>query len=245
MEDKILKHEMSDLELVRRSMQMAQRSNHALSPPGMSLENTELRKKNAEEQEKACTKREMDAFEKGYQMLYQLVSEQSLDGIYSKSEEIAPIPLEKFQIKQEILDSIKQLIAGHKSEAGLFQKCGFSNQILLVFYEFGMRLYEEAFYEKSILALTFLTTVHPSIPSFWLSLGLSYEKNLNFTEALKAYEKAIEIDPSVFSPYFGLIRCGEEIKDFSKAIEVLESHKNIESIKENVEIGLIYIREKK
>lgn len=243
MEDRISKREMSDLELVQQSMKRAQTG--ALAPPEMLMESSESPENKEQELEKACTKQKIDAFEKGYQHLYEQISEKSFEGIYSKIEAVEPIPLEKFQIKPEIMDSLRKSIAKHDSDSSLYKKCNYSNDILLVLYEFGTKFYEESLYEKSIHSFTFLTTIHPTIEAFWVSLGLSYEKNLNYPEALKAYEKAIEVDPTIFTPFFGLIRCGEELKDFSKAIEVLENHKNNESTKENVELGLAYIKDKK
>jgi len=80
-----------------------------------------------------------------------------------------------------------------------------------------------------------------------LSLGEKYLSELNYEQAIAAYELAIEIDPKSADAYLGLAEVYEEMGEFDKAIEVLEEAKAVvgEEELERVEAKLKEIEEKK
>ena len=136
------------------------------------------------------------------------------------------------------------IIEGAISEDAIGDICGFSTDVQLLFYEKGISFYEQALYEKSIDIFVFLTLVNPHVQSFWIGLALSYEKNLNFNQAIECLEAAIECEPNDFNPYYGLLRCSEAIKDFSKLEELLDAAKDNEAIKGEAADLLEYLKDK-
>lgn len=117
--------------------------------------------------------------------------------------------------------------------------------MLLAFYELGTKLFAEAKYGDATVAFIFLTTIDSKIQSFWLGFALCYERNLDFIKALEAYEHAIPLEPSSFTPFYGIIRCSESIKDLSKVEELLDKHKDNAEIEDQIAEALLYIKSKK
>jgi len=179
-------------------------------------------------------------FEKGYNILIREIDKINKIGVNSIEYTDS---FEKFKINSELMKLLKHHIALNKSnQEPLYLICGYSEEIILEFYERAVTLCEEARYEDCINAFIFLTTLHPTIPSFWSGLGLAYEKNLDSTKAMESFEKAINADLSNFSAFYGLIRICESINNLSRAKELLENQINNESIKEDVENALYYIK---
>lgn len=164
---------------------------------------------------------ETNRFEAGYYAIYNEIIKNSVNNFYFDEEISSRLAVEEFQVDPKMLE----------------QREHFSEDVMLAFYQMGVRLYQNAQYEEGINAFIFLTHLSPEIQSFWTALGLCYEKNLEFVEAINCYEKAIHTDPTDFSPFYSLIRCSMEIKDYSKAKELL----HLSDLPE-VETALNYIK---
>ncbi len=67
-----------------------------------------------------------------------------------------------------------------------------------------------------------------------LDLGRKYVSELDYENAIIAYEKALEIDPYCFEAYFGLSEGYLALGQQDKAIEIMEQAKNM--LPENVEV---------
>ncbi len=244
MESNLQKDSMENRELVRRSMMIAQGV-----PMSMLIADAGL-KEEKEEVEKKLVQKNIDllvlSFEKGYKILIAEIKNKVQDDQYTVSADLEPILVEEFQIDDETMNLLKEEISeGENPPPPLFELCDFSEDILIIFYDLGVKLYEEARYADSIDAFIFLTRLYPTMQSFWTGLGLCYEKNLEFDKAIDSFEQAIKVEPSNFSPVYGLIRCCESIKDFSKLTRILEEQKENEVIKSDVEEVLAYIKDKK
>ncbi len=186
------------------------------------------------------------SFEQGYQSLIAKIEGDAIEGTFSRDANINPIPIENFRINPNKWQPLKKILKGGASSKEIVNIiCDFSPDVLLLFYEIGIFFYEEALYEKSINAFIFLTTINPRVQSFWIGLGLAHEKNLNFEKAIESFETAFNSDPKDFSPYYGLMRCCETIKDFKKIEDLLNAAIDNQAIKEQVTDALEYIKSKK
>ncbi|MBS0654494.1 MAG: hypothetical protein JSR46_01845 [Verrucomicrobia bacterium] len=184
------------------------------------------------------------AFEKGYTCLIEEIKDKAVDGYYSCDADIKPLPIADFQILPEKMQEIKECI-----EEGLSERinpiCSFSADVQLIFYETATHFLEQADFKKSLDAFSFLTMMNPQVQAFWIGLALVYEKNQNIDKAFEHFELAIQSDPSNFTPYYGITRCCETIKDFRKIDQLLEQAKENESIKEEVSELVEYIKLKR
>jgi tetratricopeptide (TPR) repeat protein len=207
--------------------------------------NAEVKKKVEKDHVDEAREKDAKQFEHGYQLLIEEIKKNAIEGFCSKDENNKPIPVEGFEIAKDNMKAIKKMITeGAISEDAINNICGFSTDVQLLFYEKGISFYDQALYEKSIDSFVFLTLVNPHVQSFWIGLALSYEKNLNFNQAIEGLEAATECDPNDFNPYYGLLRCCEAIKDFSKLKELLETAKDNDAIKAPAADLLEYLQSK-
>jgi len=230
-----------DLDLVKKAML----ASHC-SSMGMHLIGCETQAQASKEKAKSTAAATYISFEKGYNALWKMVEANAESGIYSKSEEIPPTKLSEFAISAEKMSELRELIYSDQTDdSPLYEECDYTVGVLLAFYELSTKLFDDARYDEATAAFIFLTTVDKNIHSFWLGLALCYEKNLDFMKALEVYELAIHLEPSNFTPFYGILRCSESIKDFSKALELLEKYKDNEEIKQEIDESLLYIKSKK
>jgi tetratricopeptide (TPR) repeat protein len=225
-----------DLELVRQSLL---RSKFQTSD-ALQINSLERHKKEEETHKKEIAQSQVKLFENGYQALLEEITTHSTEGYYAKNPEIKPLPVNDFQVASEIMEESKS-----KINSGKDVSIDFPIDVQMVFYEISMNFYDESLYEKAISAFTFLTIINPDIQAFWVGLALSYERNLNISKAIESFETAIKSEPEDFSTFYGLLRCCEAAKDFSKIESLLEAAKANEATKEQAIEVLEYLKSKK
>lgn len=118
---------------------------------------------------------------------------------------------------------------------------GCSEQSLLGFYLIAKKLYDDKLLDETVHAFILLTHIASEVSPFWLGLGLAYEAKQDWIEASSALQKAIEVNPTDFSPFRVLIRMASETHDFEPVKQLLESRKETPEIKEEVETALQYL----
>ena len=226
-----------DLDLVKMTI-LQSRSR----PMDLQMTNPEVRKKIEKDQGGEAGEKLAKQFERGYLALMEEIKKNAVDGFYSREDGIKPISIEDFELPSHNMNAIKTIInEGDIRDSAIDSLSNFSPDVQLLFYERGLYFYDQALYEKSIDIFVFLTMINPSVQSFWIGLALSYEKNLNYNQAIECLEGAIHCDPNDFNPFYGLIRCSEAIKDYSKLEELLSSAKDNEAVKEQVADVLEYL----
>lgn len=220
--------------------------NRSHLPINLQISNPDMKKKIEKDLNKEASITLFKQFEHGYQSLIEEITKNAVNGVYSRDTHIEPIPVEDFQIPSDTLQAIKKVITDKtNSEHTIDDLCHFDSDVQLLFYDIGVHFYEKALYEKSIDAFVFLTTIYPNVQPFWAGLALAHEKNLNLNKAIESFEAAIKSNPSEFSPFYGLLRCCEVVKDYSKVEELLEVVKDEEATKEEAAEVSRYIKSKK
>ncbi len=76
-----------------------------------------------------------------------------------------------------------------------------------------------------LLVLLSACSSTPAQITKYMDLGEKYLVEMNYEEALVAYEKVIELDPKNFDAYEGIARAYEGLNDFAKAAETLKKGK--------------------
>lgn len=221
---------------------------HAMANPHMQndLINVEEKEKIEHEGEQHVIDEAMQKFEMGYHTLIKEIESRSREGTYTDEEEVKPLPIESFKINPEIFKSIKSSITSNISQKKpYYLDIGYSSDVLFDLYGVAVKLAEETKYDDSINAFQFLTMIDPYIQSFWVGLAIGYEKSLNYTKAIDLYEEALNADPNSFFPFYGLIRCSEELKDFTRCSQLLEKQKENKSLINEIEEAELYIQSKK
>ena len=61
--------------------------------------------------------------------------------------------------------------------------------------EFGIKVAQSGLWKEATYRWQKAVEIDPTYPSAWNNLAIAYEHQGNFTEAQKAYEKAIQLDP--------------------------------------------------
>ena len=61
--------------------------------------------------------------------------------------------------------------------------------------EFGIKVAQNGLWKEATYRWLKATEIDPSYPAAWNNLAIAYEQQGNFTEAQKAYEKAVQLDP--------------------------------------------------
>lgn len=217
-----------DLDIVKNAI-LQSRSR----PLDQQIVNAEVKRKVEKDHNNEVRETFAKQFERGYQTLIEEIKANAVDGFYSMDDENKPIPVNAFEINTDKMKAIKKTIV-EGSGISIDDICGFSPDVQLLFYDRGIYFYDQALYDKSIDIFAFLTVLNPSVQSFWIGLALNYEKSLNYNQAIQCLEAAIKCEPGDFNPYYGLLRCSEAIKDYSKLEELLESAKDNEAIKDEV-----------
>lgn len=92
---------------------------------------------------------------------------------------------------------------------------------LATMYENASALVPEA-REWALKSLQQARDLEPTNPSFWWRLGNNYGATAKWEDAIKNYEKAIELKADYFGAYVGLSNAYEQTQKNDKAIEVYE-----------------------
>jgi hypothetical protein len=229
----------SDLEYIRRNMQQLNLGNH-------SLEVSAVREEKIRDHQEELIKRQNERSNAGYMILLTEAFRRAKEGLIALHDDLEQEPIEKFIISpsaQETLKSSEKLQNFFDKGGKLQQLYGYSDNVMLTFYEIAKGLLIEKRGKDALHAFTFLCDLNPQICSFWIGLGLSFEAEQNWPETIEAYEMAIYTDPLNFDPYLGLLHCCQELKDYSRIKEVLPIAAEEESLKEQVQEAFAYIAE--
>lgn len=99
---------------------------------------------------------------------------------------------------------------------------GFADDILLDMYEVAFGLFEQKRYSECIDAFIFLTTINPSVSSFWLGLGSALQMEQRLDEAMAAYKVAISKDPERLDGYLYAARCCMQMKEYEEGQKICD-----------------------
>ena len=134
--------------------------------------------------------------------------------------------LEDFIIDEEAIARIsdEEVLLNHLEEGKPLQELfGFTNEVTAEFYEAAKNILEQKRFEDAINAFVFLTTINPYMSDFWVGLGMAHQQNNQHDEALFSYSVAFNLDGRQIFPYVLAAQCCMEVKDFERALEVVDS----------------------
>lgn len=236
MDNKTNVNSVNDIELIRRGMNPLTAGNLALQTQNevqksLDLENQATIQKNS--------------FEKSYNFCLAEIKTRALNGyVVTEGEDIPPIALKQFEIDEDIRSFL------HSSEfwesyidnpVKIQFLTDYTDDMLLSLYHLATIHFENKQYSDCIKIYTFLCLMNPDIASFWIGMALSYEANDEIAAAMEAFEKAINAEPLKFTPYIGLIRCSEKLKNFENVKMHLTKAIEIREIEENAKGALEYV----
>lgn len=89
-------------------------------------------------------------------------------------------------------------------------------------FEVGVKAHEDRCYDKAIDTFTFLTSVRPSVPNFWIGLGRSLHGIGRYSEAVQAYKLGICLGAASIEPYVYVTQCLVELDAIEEAEYILE-----------------------
>jgi tetratricopeptide (TPR) repeat protein len=134
--------------------------------------------------------------------------------------------MDQFLISDEAIQKMndEEMLNRALEEGKTFQELfGFSDAIVVEFYEAAKNVLEQNRFEDAVSAFLFLTGLNPNVADFWMGMGMAQQKNNEFDAALNSYTIAIELEGNKIFPYILTAQCCMEIKNFQKALEVIES----------------------
>lgn len=99
---------------------------------------------------------------------------------------------------------------------------GISNETLIEIYEIYLQCFKNKEIENSKDLIQLLLIFAPTIPAFWNALGVCFQNEGNFDQALNHYLIAEEINPSLVETHFYLARCYINQKNHPLAKEQVE-----------------------
>lgn len=94
---------------------------------------------------------------------------------------------------------------------------GISNESLIHFYNLAIELFNKKEFEKAIAILVFLEVLTPNISSFWLAHGICLQSMQHYSEGIKLFEAAKQLDANDPSPSFHTIECHLALHEKDKA----------------------------
>jgi tetratricopeptide (TPR) repeat protein len=177
---------------------------------------------------------ESERFNLGYRALAVKINEGARNGVFSASYELASLPVYQF-IRKDFPDL---------KEPMLQIQLGYSDEVLLHFYALATQFLEEKMQEEALNSFTFLTMLNPYISSFWIGLGQAYESKQQYEQAIEAYAKAVEMEPADFTPFVGMVHCGQESRNFARVKELLEANRESPDVQKEVLEALAYVKSK-
>lgn len=147
--------------------------------------------------------------------------------------------LKKYLIDEKGLKTAqdeKALEEAYKKGKNLQDLFGFSNEVMLDFYEAAVFLYQEKRFEDALAAFTFLCNVNPGVPCFFRGKGLTLEGLQDLEYAEQAFKQGILADPANCGAYAAAVRFFIENKDLEGAKEWISyGRKTAESLSDEEE----------
>jgi tetratricopeptide (TPR) repeat protein len=154
------------------------------------------------------------------------------------------IPLQSFKINENAKAILRTKEFWQKNLENLTiikSIINYEDDVLISLYSLATYFFKEKRYQESIKVYTFLCFLNPSISSFWNGIGLAFEANDQLFEAMEAFEKAVPLEPSKFTPYISLIRCSEKVNEFSKVKTMLIKALEVPELEKMAEAALEYL----
>lgn len=237
MEEAKKRSEAEELAFIKQRLQMGSFG------PGALKEGEESKEKRILLNKKNLAEQDRKDFIQGYESALKLIEQEAKAGVFNTSEEAGTISVEECALPEEFRKIIEtsELWKEPYEKHELISLSGFSSKIVLNFYSVGINLFDEKKYKESLSVFTFLSILNPEISAFWVGKGLCYEGDLAYDKAIEEFAHAIEADSSEFEPFLGIMRCSQQLKDYSKLIELLNAQKENEAIKDEVAEALEYI----
>lgn len=198
----------------------------------------ELKKEKTMELDPEGIEKNKAAIREGYQALFEEIQKLCKESTLTLEALDEPLPLSAFTIQDEALELLAD---PSKCEDNGIALAGCTEQSLLGFYLIAKKLYDDKMLDETVNAFILLTHIAPEVSPFWLGLGLAYEAKQDWIEAGRTLQRAIEVNPTDFSPFEVLIRMAAETHDFEPVKQLLESRKETPEIKEDVEAALQYL----
>lgn len=225
-----------DIELIRKQFARVQ----SLQPldvqmqPKVALKTASPKEKKGEPNTEAIDKVKA-SLKAGYKALTEEIDKLAKEGVLFLDGLEEPIAISSLEITDSILEQLADTSRGDDERIDLV---GCSEQGLLCYYLLAKKLHEDKMLDEAVDAMCLLTHIGPQISPFWLSLGVAYSDRKEWEEASKALQKAIEVNPSDFTPFRVMITIATETHDFAHLKELLETYKETPEIKDEVEIAL-------
>ena len=89
----------------------------------------------------------------------------------------------------------------------LSEAVGLTPEILENLYAYGYRLYNNGNYKSAALIFSFLTTLNPEIPKYFLSLGACYHMQKEYVPAINNYMSAFYLNMIDPLPFYYISDC--------------------------------------
>lgn len=118
--------------------------------------------------------------------------------------------IEEFEIPEEVVEKLKnpEVIRKHVEDGKTFQEIlEFSAEKMEKFYQHAKFLFDQSKYKEASEAFTFLTTLNPLIPNYWIGLGLSELSQEEYHGGLLAFAMAIMSDVANPLPHYYTALC--------------------------------------
>lgn len=231
-----------DMDLIKQQLLQARAPGlleTKLAPQPVSKASTAIKmEEEAVEIDPEVIEKTKTAIKSGYRALFEEIQKLAKEDVLTLEDLEEPLPVSAFQINDDVLELLAD--PTKRGEDGI-NHVGCTEQSLLAFYLIAKKLYDDKMLDEAVNAFILLTQIAPQVSPFWLGLGIAHEAKQAWPEAGDALKKAIEVNPDDFSPFQVLIRMAAEIHDFDLVKQLLESHKDTPSIKEEVETALQYL----
>lgn len=237
MENTKKRNDVEEIDYIKRRLQMGHLGTALMETDEEKNRRNLLAKRNKAEEDRK-------EFIKGYETIIKEIDNKTKEGEFSLSDEIGPTSEEECRMSEELRkiaenpQEWKELYDRHEISA----LSGFSDKAVLDFYAIGTMIFEEKKHKDALSVFSFLSILNPSIPTFWIGKGLCHEADLAYDKAIDEFEHGSEADRSSFAPFLGILRCSQHLKDYSRAIDLLNLQKENGAIKNEVNEALEYIK---
>lgn len=119
--------------------------------------------------------------------------------------------------KEKVEAEFYQLVESMQKESFDRQSLMISTNLLRHLYELAKVCLKEKKFPEAFLLFQLLTLLMPQMVEAWLGLGMVYQEQLLFHEAVQAYEKALEIQNDHPLPLIYAAECQGHLRDVNQA----------------------------
>ena len=132
----------------------------------------------------------------------------------------------EFGIPEEAFERVRdpEMLKRYMNGGKTFQEIlGYSEGAMVGFYASAKNLFEQQRYDEAIDAFTFLSTLNPHVPAYWMGLGMSEQLLGLHEKALIAYKMLAVLQPGNPVLHYHTASCHHALKDKQKTIAALET----------------------